>query len=105
MQSRSLAGALLSLVIASATALSTPSAPEILPKQYIEITNPMDIAAENKLPASFVRGWPTWILGMDGTMTRIPDDDGFVAPDSVDELYQPVDLKRPEMRLALGVHV
>lgn len=81
------------------------TAPETLPKQFIEITNPMDMAATNKLPASFVRGWPTWVLDLDGKITKIPDDEGFVPPDSVDELFQPVDLRRPEMRLALGAHV
>jgi hypothetical protein len=41
-------------------------------------------------------------------LSIIPDEetgDGFVTPTSIDKLFQPIDLKRPEMKLALGIHV
>jgi len=79
--------------------------PEIMPRQFIEITNPLDTKAENKLPSSFVSNWPTWILDSDGKLSKIPDDGGFVQPASIDELWQPVDLIRPDLRLAVGLHV
>jgi hypothetical protein len=83
-------------------ALSSPT-PEIMPRQFIQLTNP--VGAEQSLPASFVRNWPTWVLDEDGTLSKIPDEDGFVQPASIDELWQPLDLKMPELRLALGLHV
>ena len=83
----------------------TPSAPEIMPRGFVQLTNPIGGGADQSLPASFVRDWPTWILDLDGSLSKIPDDDGFVQPASIDELWQPVDLKKPELRLALGLHV
>jgi hypothetical protein len=87
-----------------ANAFSAPN-PGILPREFIQITNPIHITAESRIPASFVRDWSTWVLKEDGTLAKIPDDDGFVQPASIDELWQPIDLKRPELRLALGIHV
>jgi hypothetical protein len=85
-------------------ALSSPTAPEIVPRDFIQLTNPID-ASQDRLPASWVQSWPTWILDNDGKLSKIPDSDGFVAPSCIDELWQPVDLKQPELRLALGLHV
>eukprot|EP00529_Nitzschia_sp_RCC80_P018468 CAMPEP_0113467784 /NCGR_PEP_ID=MMETSP0014_2-20120614/15000_1 /TAXON_ID=2857 /ORGANISM="Nitzschia sp." /LENGTH=508 /DNA_ID=CAMNT_0000360117 /DNA_START=156 /DNA_END=1682 /DNA_ORIENTATION=+ /assembly_acc=CAM_ASM_000159 len=87
----------------------------------------------SKLPASFITSWSTWVLERDGTWNKIPDatstvssaisgelDDknsgseasiaeqlstGHVNPSSIDELWSPIDLKRPQMRLALAAHV
>lgn len=85
------------------------------PRQFVELTKPFDNnrigAVKDRLPASFIQSWPTWILEEDGTLVRIPDEDsgnegeGFVTPFSIDELWQPVDLIRPHMKLALGFHV
>jgi hypothetical protein len=75
-------------------------------RQFVEITNGGSI--RDRLPASFIRNWPTWVLEENGNLIRIPDEEndaGFVSPSSVDELWQPVDLKRPQMKLALGFHV
>jgi hypothetical protein len=76
-------------------------------RQFIELNNPTRSAAlqQNRLPASFVETWPTWTLEMDGTITKIPDSDGFVPPTSIDVLWQPIDLKTPELRLSVGIHV
>lgn len=52
--------------------------------------------------------WPNWFLETDGTLSKIADEEtgeGFVTPTSIDTLFQPIDLKRPEMKLALGIHV
>ena len=84
---------------------SVPPAPEVLPRQFIELNNPLGSATDQKLPAAFVSSWPTWVLGTDGELSKIPDSDGFVSPTSIDELWQPVDLKRPDVRPALGLHV
>jgi hypothetical protein len=83
-----------------AEALSEPVA-----RQFIELSNPIGSATEQKLPASFVKNWPTWILDTDGNLSKIPDNEGFVPPASIDELWQPIDLKLPDARLAIGLHV
>jgi hypothetical protein len=80
-------------------------------RQFIEISNPLHSAnrPNDRLPVSFVADWPTWVLEQnDGQkLTKIPADteDGFVSPTSVDELWLPVDLKQPQCKLALGLHV
>eukprot|EP00980_Cylindrotheca_fusiformis_P008424 scaffold1784_cov116-Cylindrotheca_fusiformis.AAC.4 len=85
--------------------LSAPSGkPQIEPRQFIKLVNPID-PLKQSIPVSFVRDWPTWVLDEDNTLSRIPDDNGFVRPTSVDEIWQPVDLKRPGLKLALGLHV
>ena len=85
--------------------ISFSSSPEIINREFIQLTNPINTRVQQSLPASFVRDWPTWVLDKDGTLTKIPDDEGFVQPASIDEVWQPVDLKRPSMKLALGLHV
>lgn len=81
------------------------SEPEVVARNFIEITN---LGGQESLPASFIERWPNWFLESDGKLSRIPDDEsgtGFVRPTSVEQLFQPIDLKRPEMKLALGIHV
>ena len=73
-------------------------------RQFIELTKATTLA-NDRLPASFIAHWPTWVLENDSSWTRIPDTDGFVSPASVDELWQPVDLKSPQCTLAVGLHV
>lgn len=93
-------------VRALATTTAPSSASDIVPRAFIHLVNPLDTAAAaQKLPASMVAHWPTWVLDTDGTMLPIPDSDGFVPPTSIDELWQPVDLQSPQMRLAVGLHV
>jgi hypothetical protein len=76
-------------------------------RNFIEITS-LNVQAQS-LPASFIDSWPTWVLGTDGSLERIPDssdeDNGFVTPTSIDSLWQPIDLIRPTMKLALGIHI
>jgi hypothetical protein len=77
-----------------------------MPRQFVELTNGESLS--DRLPASFIRNWPTWVLEENGNLVRIPDEEdngGFVSPSSIDELWQPIDLKRPQMKLALGFHV
>jgi hypothetical protein len=86
--------------------LSSPGArPEIEARQFIQLTNPINTSIQQSIPVSFVKDWPTWILDEDGILSKIPDDDGFVPPTSVDEVWHPIDLKRPGLKLALGLHV
>jgi hypothetical protein len=93
-------------VRALAPAPATSSAPDIVPRTFIDLINPIDTTgATQKLPASMVAHWPTWVLDKNGQMVHIPDSDGFVSPTSIDELWQPVDLQSPKMRLAVGLHV
>ena len=85
------------------------SEPEIMTRNFVEIKNFNDGRKES-LPASFIERWPNWFLESDGKLSRIPDEEsgdgnGFVTPTSIDQLYQPIDLKRPEMKLAVGIHV
>ncbi|OEU23620.1 hypothetical protein FRACYDRAFT_267567 [Fragilariopsis cylindrus CCMP1102] len=76
-------------------------------RNFIEITS-LNVQAQS-LPASFIDNWPTWVLETDGSLERIPDssdeDNGFVTPTSIDSLWQPIDLIRPKMKLALGIHI
>lgn len=88
--------------------LDDPSSePEVMARNFIEITN---LNRKESIPASFIEQWPNWILETDGSFLRIPDETtgdgiGFVTPTSIDQLYQPIDLKRPNMKLALGFHI
>lgn len=77
---------------------------QVTPRPFIEFTNPLSQRGDS-LPASFVSNWPTWVLDLDGGWHKIPDSGGFVPPTSVEELWQPLDLKQPTCRLALGLHV
>lgn len=87
-------------------ALAVPSVPDVVPRTFIDLVNPIDTTgAAQKLPASMVEHWPTWVLDRNGKMVQIPDSDGFVSPTSIDELWQPIDLQSPELRLAVGIHV
>ena len=104
-------------------AVSTQQKEPIVPRNFIEIQDPVDgplsvtpssldqyVSAvlpsqPSRLPSSFIESWPTWILDQDGSITKIPDDNGFVSPASIDEIWQPIDLKPPQIRLALGLHV
>lgn len=78
--------------------LSVVNAFEVIPRQFIQLAN------QERFPAAFVSNWPTWILDQ-GSLIKIPDTDGFVNPSSIDELWQPVDLKFPDTKLAVGLHV
>jgi len=97
------------LLVGYCSAFSTP---EPTQRQFIEITNPLT-AIEDRLPASFVSSWPTWVLDPEtkatnkkyGEWSKIPDDNGFVNPSSIDELWQAQDLKPPTCQLAVGLHV
>ena len=78
-------------------------------KNFIELTNLNNNNGQKQtLPSSFIETWPTWVLEENGTLSRIPDEEsntGYVNPTSIDELWQPIDLKRPDMKLSLGLHV
>jgi hypothetical protein len=91
--------------ISLANSLSSPSPPEIEPRQFIQLTNPINTRVQQSIPASFVGDWPTWVLDEEGNISKIPDDEGFVSPTSIDELWHPVDLVLPTLKLALGLHV
>mmetsp|Transcript_3988 Transcript_3988/g.10440 ORF Transcript_3988/g.10440 Transcript_3988/m.10440 type:complete len:324 (+) Transcript_3988:93-1064(+) len=83
------------------------SEPAVMTRNFIEFTN---LNGKESIPASFIERWPNWILETDGTLSRIPDETtgdgiGFVTPTSIDQLYQPIDLTRPNMKLALGIHI
>lgn len=99
-----------SALLVAAVFLSTPwilhafSAEARQQRQFIELVKAVSLP-NDRLPASFIGNWPTWVLNEDSSWTKIPDDDGFVAPTSVDELWQPVDLKSPQCKLAVGLHV
>lgn len=74
-------------------------------RKFIELTKAASLP-NDRLPASFVEQWPTWILDTSTSdWMRVPDSDGFVPPASIDELWQPADLKPPHCRLAVGLHV
>jgi hypothetical protein len=92
--------ALFSVVVALSTQHSS--------RQFIELTNSLQSgsSSSDRLPVSFVSNMPTWVfMDDDSSWTKIPDDGGFVSPVSVDELWQPLDLKPPDLRLAVGFHV
>lgn len=72
-------------------------------RQFIELINQAD-----KLPASFVADWPTFVLDPSSEtldFCKIPDANGFVVPTSLDELWQPQDLKQPQCLVTLGFHI
>ena len=98
------------LLVAALVGLSTPltlhafSAEPRQPRQFIELVKAVSLPSD-RLPASFIDNWPTWVLNEDSSWTKIPDDGGFVAPTSVDDLWQPVDLISPQCTLAVGLHV
>eukprot|EP00536_Pseudo-nitzschia_multiseries_P018390 jgi/Psemu1/228773/e_gw1.2471.2.1 len=84
--------------------------PEIVTRNFVEITNLNAIGHKESLPASFIERWPNWFLETDGRLVRIPDEEsggasGFVTAISLEKIYQPVDLKRPEIKLAVGLHI
>ena len=84
---------------------SSSDQPEVVERPFIEITN---LGNKESLPSSFIQRWPNWFVETDGSLSRIPDQEtgtGFVTPTSVEQLFQPIDLKRPQMKLALGLHV
>lgn len=90
---------------------SNPNEPEVVTRNFVEITNLNDVGQTRKesLPASFIERWPNWFLESDGRLFRIPDEEtggatGYVTPTSIEEIFQPVDLKRPEIKLAVGIH-
>lgn len=95
----------LSLTVMGFSVEQEPKTRELPSKQFIEIIDLISPETVNKLPASFVENWPTWVLDTKGVFEKIPDSDGFVQPSSVDTLFQPVDLKPPNFQLALGFHV
>jgi len=73
-------------------------------RQFIEISNQIKETTD-RLPSSFVENWPTWVLDQNGEFMKIPDSDGYVNPTSIDELWLPIDLKQPDIRISLGLHV
>jgi hypothetical protein len=98
----------LTALFSAVMALSTPQTS----RQFIELTNPLKSGSSSSsdlLPASFVSNMPTWVLLLDdddsSRWTKIPEDGGLVSPVTVDELWQPLDLKSPDLRLAVGFHV
>jgi len=58
-----------------------------------------------RLPASMVDSFPTWLLETDGSWRRVPDGDGFLNPHSCDDLWHTSDLPEPAPRLCIGMHV
>lgn len=99
---------------------TTTTSPSSSRRQFIELTNPLKPSATacsgDRLPAAFVAEWSTWVLETDDSWSRIPDDStvlaasknvggSFVNAVSMDELWQAADLKAPECRLAVGLHV
>lgn len=79
---------------------------------FVSIANGFDVVSrpfiqlstQDRLPTTFINNWPTWVLER-GSLAKIPDTDGFVNPISIDELWQPIDLKVPDAKLAVGLHV
>jgi len=89
------------LFLSSITVNGFPAAAR---RQFIEISNQIK-STPDLLPSSFVENWPTWVLDQNGDFMKIPDSDGYVNPTSIDKLWLPIDLKQPEIRLSLGLHV
>jgi hypothetical protein len=89
-----------------------PSARSVVVLLLVSIADGFDVVSRpfiqlsthDKLPTMFTNNWPTWVLERD-SLTKIPDTDGFVNPISIDELWQPLDLKIPDAQLAVGLHV
>jgi hypothetical protein len=71
----------------------------------ITILNPMDETNIDFLPASALIHSSTWVL-VDSVFSKIPDaKEGYVDPVSLSLLWQPADLKVPNLQLALGIHI
>lgn len=101
-----------------------PPTPAVTSRPFVEISSLIRRPGD-RLPSSFVTQWPTWVLRIDddddddddtiaAEWSRIPNheaqgDDasgaGFVNPVSLEELWLPLDLRPPQLRLALGLHV
>ena len=79
---------------------------QTMTRQTIQLYNAQTKRTEN-LPPSFIAEWPTWVLDVSKKISRIPDseNDGFVNPSSIEEMWQAVDLKYPQMNIALGFHI
>jgi hypothetical protein len=78
----------------------------VSPRRYIDITNPAGLGPQDRLPSSLISNWPTWVLDGNGEVNKVPDTmDGFVAPTSMEELWLPIDLKQPQVRVSLGLHI
>lgn len=98
-------------ILGSAVGFSSPATKDLssIPsRSFIELTDLNNNGVKQTLPSSFINNWPTWVLEQNGTLSRIPDEfdnKGYVTPTSIDELWQPIDLKRPDMKLALGLHI
>ena len=63
----------------------------------------LDGSGSQRLPASMVDRFPTWLF--DGAWQRVPDSDGFVNPHSCDDVWHAADLPEPAPRLCVGLHV
>ncbi len=63
----------------------------------------LDGSGSQRLPASMVDRFPTWLF--DGAWQRVPDSDGFVNPHSCDDVWHASDLPEPAPRLCVGLHV
>lgn len=79
------------------------------PPLFVEIANPLQQRVD-KLPLSFASGWSTWILQHEvdsdtPKWTKIPNSGDFVNPISFHELWHPVDLRYPKLRLVTGMHI
>jgi len=95
-------------LVAGFSSPATKDLSSIPSRSFIELTDLNNNGPKQTLPSSFIRNWPTWVLEQNGTLSRIPDEldnKGYVTPTSIDELWQPIDLKRPDMKLALGLHI
>lgn len=77
-------------------------------EEKIYIYNPATANTEN-IPVTYTENWPTWVLydsKQQEEIVKIPSgEDGFVNPVSHEQLWHPVDLEYPEMRMALGFHI
>jgi hypothetical protein len=79
---------------------------DISPRRYIDITNPAGQGYQDRLPSSLISQWPTWVVDDDGEVNKVPDTmDGFIDPTSIEELWLPLDLKQPQVRISLGLHI
>ena len=81
---------------------------------FIEIVNPLKSSVD-QLPVSFAQDWPTWVLSSNDddkgtgreayTWTKIPNDGDYVNPVSFHCLWHPVDLRLPQLQIAVALHV
>ena len=75
------------------------------PRPFLRL---LDGGRAEMLPTGMADGWPTWVLGADGSLARVPDGgeaEGWVNPVSCDDLWLAPDLPAPVARPCLGVHV